>query len=191
MAQNSQVKILEEQVRECFGKVVWTHKTHEKCADILSSRHNTIKLWQILLSAATTTGIVGIMITSEKWLEVTSAVVSFASFFLSTFVKKYNLEELIIKHRNAAIELWDIRESYLSLLFDIRACNLSCRKICAKRDSLQARLHKLYKGCPRTSYKAYQDASKALKENDELTFTDDEIDKFLPTTLQYTSSSKD
>lgn len=31
-------KILEGQLRESFGRVVYSHKTHEKCADILLER---------------------------------------------------------------------------------------------------------------------------------------------------------
>ena len=46
--------ILEGQLRECFGRVVYSHETHEKCADILLSRLSQIKLWQIILSAVTT-----------------------------------------------------------------------------------------------------------------------------------------
>ncbi len=58
MVQNSQVNIaLLDQIRECYGRVVWTHKTHEKCADILNARNNRIKFWQIVFSAVTTTGI--------------------------------------------------------------------------------------------------------------------------------------
>lgn len=30
--------ILEGQLRECYGRVVYTHKTHEKCADILQKK---------------------------------------------------------------------------------------------------------------------------------------------------------
>jgi hypothetical protein len=36
--------ILEGQLRECFGRVVYSHKAHEKCADILLSRLDRIKL---------------------------------------------------------------------------------------------------------------------------------------------------
>ena len=57
MERNSQINILEAQIRECFGRVVWTHKTQEKCSDILNKRNNTIKMSQIILSALTTTGI--------------------------------------------------------------------------------------------------------------------------------------
>src|ERR1051325_7226899 len=50
--------ILEGQLRECYGRVVYSHKTHEKCADILLQRLATIKMWQIVLSAMTTGGFI-------------------------------------------------------------------------------------------------------------------------------------
>ena len=41
------INALEDQVRECFGRVVYSHKAHEKTADILHSRLARIKLAQI------------------------------------------------------------------------------------------------------------------------------------------------
>ena len=58
MATDSQAKnILEAQLRELYGRTVWTHKTQEKCADILRTRNHKMKILQIVLSALTTTGI--------------------------------------------------------------------------------------------------------------------------------------
>ena len=51
---NEQQELLEAQLRECFGRVTYSHKTHEKCADILLSSNACIKLWQMILSAVTT-----------------------------------------------------------------------------------------------------------------------------------------
>ena len=50
--------ILEGQLRECFGRVVYAHKTHEKAADILLTRLSRIKFSQIVLSALTTGGFI-------------------------------------------------------------------------------------------------------------------------------------
>ena len=50
--------ILEGQLRECFGRVVYAHKTHEKAADILEQRLARMKFSQLALSAATTAGLV-------------------------------------------------------------------------------------------------------------------------------------
>jgi hypothetical protein len=72
----------------------------------------------------------------------------------------------------------------LSLLTDINACNLSCDEIRPLRDKLQSDLHKIYKGSPRTINKAYQLASIALNEMEEMTFSDEEIDKLLPKNLR-------
>ena len=51
------IQILEGQLRECFGRVVYSHKTHEKCADILLKRlSRMLKLWQIGVVCAMTAG---------------------------------------------------------------------------------------------------------------------------------------
>jgi len=62
MEQNSQtnmekINILEAQIRECFGRVVYSHKTQEKCADFLFSLNKKLKLTQIILSAIITTSL--------------------------------------------------------------------------------------------------------------------------------------
>jgi hypothetical protein len=50
---------LESQIRECFGRCVYTHKTHEQMGDIYSGRLQRTKWTQIILSALTTGGAVG------------------------------------------------------------------------------------------------------------------------------------
>ena len=91
MAQSSQIEILEDQIRECYGRVVWTHKTHEKCADILNSRNSNIKLWQIILSAITTSGVFITVLGESKEAGVIAAIMSMLTLALSTYVKKYDL----------------------------------------------------------------------------------------------------
>lgn len=51
---------------------------------------------------------------------------------------------------------------------------------------MQEQLLNVYKGAPRTISKAYKEACAALKKNEELTFTDGEIDAFLPKELRKT-----
>ena len=47
-------RVLEGQLRECFGRVVYSHKTHEKCADMLATRLSRVTLIQIALTAFVT-----------------------------------------------------------------------------------------------------------------------------------------
>lgn len=178
-------KSLEGQLRECYGRVVYTHKTQEVCADLLLERHRWIKFWQILLSALVTGGILGTI--SAEWREVAtfiSAVLSTALLALTAYTKDYDLGEIAQKHRQAAAGIWLIREKYLSLLTDLRSGNLSIGEARSARDALLAELHAAYTGAPSTDCKAYQRAQQALKQAEDMTFSDDEIDAFLPNELK-------
>ena len=178
-------EILEGQLRECYARVVYTHKTQETCADLLLDRHKTIKFWQIALSALVTGGILTTFL--EQWRVVAtfaSALLSTILLALNAYAKDHDLGELAQKHRQAAAGIWLIREKYLSLLSDLRSGSLSvedCRNV---RDALLVELHAAYAGAPSTNFKAYQKAQKALKSAEDMTFSDQEIDAFLPKELK-------
>lgn len=184
---SSQIDVLESQIRECFGRVVYSHKTQEKCADIVFKIHKNLKLAQIIVSAVVTTSLLLKIFGDNQIALFVAAFLSTVLFGLSMYMKDYDLGEIAQKHTNAANELWDIRETYLSILTDIRANQLSINQIINQRDDLQKRLANVYSGSPRTNYKAYKEASKALKINEELTFSDKEIDAFLPKELRRTN----
>lgn len=181
---NEDLKILEGQLRECYGRVVYSHKTHEKCADILSSRHEFIKISQIVLSALVTGGIISTFFEDGIIGATISAVLSTILLILNTYTKDYDLGEIAQKHRQAGSDLWIIREEYLSLLTDIRAGDFSLDDIRERRDKLVKDLHTAYAGAPSTNYAAYRAAQKALQELEDMTFSDEEIDAFLPKELK-------
>ena len=181
---NEDLKILEGQLRECYGRVVYSHKTHEKCADILSSRHEFIKLSQIVLSALVTGGIISTFFEDGIIGATISAVLSTILLILNTYTKDYDLGEIAQKHRQAGSDLWIIREEYLSLLTDIRAGDFSLDDIRKRRDRLVKDLPTAYAGAPSTNYAAYRAAQKALQELEDMTFSDEEVDAFLPKELK-------
>jgi predicted DNA-binding protein YlxM (UPF0122 family) len=184
MEQNSQVRNLLSQIRECYGRVVWTHKTQEKCADIILVRHKRIKILQITLSAFTTTGILITVFGDSAFAGIISAVLSALLFGLNTYTKDYDLGEIAQKHAHSANNLWDIRERYLSLITDIKSDLLSVEQIRKRRDELQEDLLNVFKGSPRTISKAYKKATEALNIKEEMTFSEEEIDNLLPVELR-------
>ncbi|HIE0411643.1 TPA: SLATT domain-containing protein [Pseudomonas aeruginosa] len=183
-------KILEGQLRECYGRVVYSHKTHEKCADILFERHKQIKLCQIILSALVTGGLIAALFDFsalakyKKCGTFVAVVLSTVLLVLNSYTKDYDLGEIAQKHRQAGADLWIIREKYLSLLTDLRLAVASLDEIRSQRDQLAEDLHAVYTGAPSTNYKAYIEAQKALKELEDMTFSDEEIDAFLPRELK-------
>lgn len=178
--------LLEAQLRECFGRVVYTHKTHEKCADLLLSRWSTIKLWQIILSAITTGGFIAAVFGAGNIGAAIGIVVSTCLLVLNAYTKNYDLGELAQKHKQAASDIWLIREKYLSLITDLRLGIKSLTDLTSERDKLLLELHAAYSGAPSTTYDAYKKAQQALKRSEEMTFSDKEIDAFLPHQLRKT-----
>jgi len=176
--------VLEAQLRECFGRVVYSHKTHEKCADILLARMANIKLAQIVLSAITTGSFLTALLGSGKESAMIGTLFSMVLLVLNAYTKNYNLGELAQKHKQAATDIWLVREQYLSLLTDLISGTKTTSQILAERDRLMTALHGVYAGSPSTNYPAYRKAQEALKHNEELTFSDEEIDAFLPKQLR-------
>lgn len=111
-------------------------------------------------------------------------VVSTALLVLNAYTKNYDLGELAQKHKQAANDIWLIREQYLSLLTDLAASSKDDEEVRAERDRLVVALHAVYTGSPSTTYAAYRRAQESLKHNEEMTFSDEEIDAFLPKQLR-------
>lgn len=181
---NEQKKLIESQIREIYGRVVYTHKTHEKCADVLKERSDYMKFAEIFLSAATTTSVLVVLFGDGKLFQLLAALFSTILLALTLYSKDFNLLAIAEKHKHSALNILEIREKLLSLLIDIRIGNIEIEILQQRRDELNEELINTYRGAPKTINKAYQIASKALKENEEFTFSDVEIDKFLPESLR-------
>jgi hypothetical protein len=175
---------LEGQLRECYGRVVYSHKTHEKCSDLLLERQANIKIAQIGLSALTTAGFIGTVFGAGNGAAVLGGVVSTVLLALNAYTKDYDLGELAQKHKQAANALWLIREKYLSLLADLAMRERPIEALQSQRDRLVEELHTAYSGAPSTTFKAYRRAQEALKHLEDLTFADEEVDAFLPRELR-------
>lgn len=175
---------LEDQIRECYGRVVYTHKTHEKMADRCSRTLRRFKIAQIVLTAITASGAFSVVFLDDNLLKIATAVTSIASLIISGYMKGFDPGATAQKHRDAAASMWPIRESYLSLLTDLRMKRISDDEGVKVRDALQVKLAAIYVGAPQTTGDAYADAQDALKNKEDLTFSDAEIDCFLPTSLR-------
>jgi len=182
--------VFESQVRECFGRCAYTHKTHEKMAERGAMWMGRIKWAQIILSALTTGGAVGVLFQRDSaFFSYATALLSISLLILNSYVKDLDPGQLAQKHRETASDIWNAREAYLSLLTDVRDPSNNLADLRNRRDTLQAQLHKIYRAAPHTDGVAYSAAQDALKNNEELTFSDGEIDALLPGPLKRTNIS--
>lgn len=171
-------------IRESFGRVVYSHKTHEKDAEIASSQVTITKWVNIVLTALTSGTLISTIVTNEIVLAYISAALATLTLASTIFQLSFNPEEKAEKHRQLAKELWYVREKYVNLMADIVNGRISDDTVAMRRNELIEELKFIYKFAPTTSPKAYKQAQQALKINEELTFSNDEIDQFLPTELK-------
>lgn len=181
-SQNSQGYKLESQIREAYGRVVYTQTCHDKIIHRLLNINERMKMYQIILSAVTTTGFVATIFVDEKVVNAIGALVSLLLLIINTYAKNFNLVETAQKHKEASDLLWKIREEYVSLLTDFEL--LEVQEILSKRDQLQERTSEVYSNSPRTDSKSYREAQKALKIEEEQTFSEWEIDVMLPDSIK-------
>jgi len=180
-------EILEAEIRQAFGRVVYTHKAQEKCADHKLWWFKATRWGQTILAGLTTSGFVGVILgdpASHRDSAVCGAVASLLLTAVNLYAQGGNAMGEVDKHTATASKLWLAREQYLSLLSDIKARTISIDDAKQTRNSLQNKLSEIYSTAPRTDAKAYKAAQDGLKNNEEYTFSDLEIDVFLPLLLR-------
>ena len=180
-----QRNVLNAQLRELYGRVVYSHKVHEKEADILLARLSKVKLAQIVLPAISTTGFASILFGTEWLGSLVGTLCSVVLLALNLYTRSDDLGAQAQEHRDAAASIWPIRENYLSLITDLALGN-PLPDIQEKRDALLDELAEVYNNSPSTTERAYKKAQKALNLQGEMTFSADEVDAFLPHTLKGT-----
>lgn len=175
------------QVRESFGRVVYSHKTQEKQADISFSRHRwqqgTLIALTVISSGTFLASLLGVFV-EPQLASLTTAFIALLVTAISLGAKTFKFSEEADAHRDVASRLWDVRESYLSLIADLMSSATSVSDARARRDELQEATREAYAEAPRTSSRAFLRAQKGLKDNEEMTFTPYEIDLFLPEALR-------
>jgi hypothetical protein len=176
---------LEGQLREIYGRVAYTQKTHEKMADQVLGKYKLIKSIEIACSALSASSLILAVFGEAKTGTVIGAIFSTILLGLLLYFKEANLGELANKHAEAASKLWGVRERLLSALVDLRR-NSNAENATEIRDEVNEELESIYRAAPRTNGKAYAAAQKGLKMQEELFFSDDELDHLLPKQLRST-----
>ena len=181
----SQSSTLDDQLREMYGRVAYTHKTHEKMADDYVRHYKRIKNVEIGLSALASSSLILSILGDSRVGTIFGAFLSTVLLGLTLYFKEASLGEQAQKHTAVASKLWGVREQLLSLLIDMHDGHPT-EEIRRQRDVANQALEEIYKGAPRTDAKAYAAAQRALKSEEDLYFSDAELDIMLPKKLRRT-----
>lgn len=179
---NNYLDKLELQLKEAYARVCYTYTAHHKEADQLLVKDKHLRFAQIVFTSISTAGFLGAIIKDYSALCWIAGGTSAVSLAMNLYSKDFRLQIDARIHKEAADELWDIREDYVSILTDIE--ELSATEIREKRNELMKRTSKVNKKYPGTTNRAYKAAQKALKIEEEQTFSDEEIERLLPNALK-------
>lgn len=179
--------LLLAQIREIYGRTCYTHKTHEKQADISSALYRRQRQIRIGLTAASSgvflASLFGVVLNAQ-WAALATSFVAVLLSASTLAGKDFKHGEETQQHRDTAAALWNIRESYLSLIVDLMAGAIDVAAARGSRDRLQESAADILREAPRTTPKAYQRAQQGLQLNEDLTFSEQEIDYLLPARLR-------
>lgn len=177
-------KTLEDTVRDSYASVVWSHKIQEKQADIYAEKFKKMETVNIGAASLTSVGIVALIFTDPLWLKLVSALISFATVYITAYFKSFDLQKFITSHKAAANKLIAVRDQYKVLLTEIKLKADSVENLLARYKELVEKTDAIYLEAPTTTDEAVDKASEALKVKKDNTFTDKEIDSFLPLSLR-------
>ena len=178
----SSKSVFENTVRSAFAGVSWTHKIHEKQADIYYMQFKVMETVKIVSSVLASIGIISLIISDPLWLKIVSALVSGVSAFISTYYQSFKTYEQIENHKKTARELLALRDRYIHLLLNIKI-NDDITNLVSIFEELEKDKHGVYNSAPITTNKAVSLAREALNISHDNSYTDSEIDGMLPESL--------
>lgn len=181
---NNEYQVLLDEVRQNYASVVWTHKIQEKQSDIYHEKYAKLETANILAASATSCGIVSTIFCDNIWAKIIAAVLSFVTITITAYFKSFDIKEMEKQNKEYANKFLVVRNRLLHIICDIHMKKRSVDEINVEYISIMDELNELYVSAPSTTQEAVDRASEALKVNKEYTYTDEEIDNFLPPTLR-------
>lgn len=171
-------------VRQIFASVVWTHKIQEKQADIFAEQYGKLETINIVAAAATSCGIIGSVFADCLCIKIIAAILSFITLSITAYFKSFDLVSRQKQNKDAANQFLVIRNELLQIIADIHMKKKDVDEINENYQKIMEKLNELYVSAPSTSDKAVDRATEALKVNKEYTYSEADIDRFLPPALK-------
>ena len=72
-------------MRDSYASVVWSHKIQEKQADIYAEKFKKMENVNIVAASLTSVGIVALIFTDPLWVKLVSALISFATGYITAY----------------------------------------------------------------------------------------------------------
>lgn len=176
-------------IRQQFAQCVFTHKVLEKASDRLEKVNAKIKWANVIILAFVVVFLVlPIRFPEYSFLNDIAIAITVFEILFVYFQKEFSFEEKAKDHKKFALKFLELRDKYKNFIVDITN-GLDSEETRTKRDLLQEQYQITSSLSPQTEYIDYREAQLALLgkniTDEEFTWSDKEIDRFLPKELRF------
>src|SRR5947209_1042529 len=167
-----------DHLRLTFGHVVYRQQAHAQIARSRTHQSRWLRGAETLLMAATA---IGAAFGRGSGYAIASAVFAVLALVTLLLHLMFDLDASARAHASCAARLWLIREQYRALLSDLCDGAIDVDAARRGRDALMTELHAIYESAPLANQQI------AGRPGDQAALSDEEIDVFLPRSLQKTA----
>jgi hypothetical protein len=180
---------LVDHLRMTFGHIVYRHRAHAQIAYSRARWNRGLRAAEALLMTGVAFTAVGAAFGRGYAYAIGSAVLAILALTILVIHLTFDFDRTAQAHASCATRLWHLREKYRALLSDLCDGALDVDTVRRRRDDLMTELGAIYENAPPADHQAYQTAAQAILTADERALTDEEIDRFLPKSLQTAGGS--
>ena len=179
-------------VRQSFAQAVFTHQVQEIAACEMRKRVFYIKLLNVIFVALVLI-LLALQINNSANLVYSylGAGITIAEVVFLIIQLTFNFENQSLTHKNAALKYMGLRDRYRLLITDIMNSDGRKSDLVARRNSLQDEYQSISDLAPPTGQKEFDAAQislnkKGIVKGEQYTWSNSEIDHFLPQALKLT-----
>ncbi len=181
-------------IRFYFAQSVFMNNCHYKAYSRLGRRKELISKIVFSFSGITVILLILQIVGLEQKYQPLLHIVAFVGLILTgaslvfELINKEDLSILMYQQKNAAEKYKALRDKYMALLEEVMSNSTDEQTLRTKRDELLTAYSNIGEFAPVTDYADYAAAQKALglagNSDEEFTWSNDEINKFLPKELR-------
>ena len=175
---------LVDHLRLTFGHVIYTHRAHAR----LAARHAAWNRWTqglegvfVLATAASSAALAATGLLAYAIVAVVAGTAAAGVLLLRIVI---DFDRRASAHRACSARLWHLHEQYRALLADLRDGELSIDDARERRDVLMDKVEAVYEDAPPAERAMYEAAHGSTSSTHDGMLSDEEIDRFLPVSLQ-------
>lgn len=161
-------KELISRVEDVLVSITWTHKIHEKQAEICSSHATKLNVASIATTALTGSGALGLFASDDFVLKLATALLAFVSLLLYMLTMAFDFPGEAASHRHAAKNFLALREEGRDLLSELKGERVSSESARACYDMLRGKYSIACSLAPQTGAAAVERAATVLKDGESI-----------------------